>query len=114
MSRTAESKDNSKKRKGFKFSGAGTSDGKGGLILPDGAIEALKDENGTLDAIWVDGIPYPYIRYEGKKHPIVQTDQGWTIGGEVAVAQHKKNVMKEAATKEITIQILEPPTSMIQ
>jgi hypothetical protein len=43
------------------FSGIGTVDGKGGLILPDEAVEALKDADGTTPAI------YPFVTYEGKE-----------------------------------------------
>lgn len=96
------------------FSGTFTTDGKGGLILPNEAVESLRKADGAFDAVWVDGIPYPFVVYEGKKYPIVETEQVWTIGGAVAAAQHAKNVAKEAATKTIAIQVLEPQTDLIQ
>jgi hypothetical protein len=65
----------------------GTADGKGGLIIPNEAMERLR---GVV--IFVDKIPYPFVTYEGKDYPIVKTKQGWTIGGKVAEAQHAKNV----------------------
>jgi hypothetical protein len=65
----------------------GKADGKDGLIIPDAAMGRLK--NGK---VLVDGIPYPFVIYEGRKCPIVKTPQGWTIGGKVAEKQHAKNV----------------------
>jgi len=96
------------------FSGVSTADGVGGLILPDEAVKSLKGADGILPAIRVDGIPYPFVTYEDKKYPIVKTEQGWTIGGKVAEAQHAKNVAKEKATGEIAIQVLEPLTETVQ
>jgi hypothetical protein len=62
-------------------------DGKGGLILPAEAMERLK--NGKVT---VDGIAYPYVVYQSQKYAIVETSQGWTLGGKVAEKQHARNV----------------------
>lgn len=65
----------------------GRADGKGGLIIPEKAMSRLRNER-----VAVDGIQYPFVVYEGQKYPIIKTQQGWTIGGEAAQAQHNKNV----------------------
>jgi hypothetical protein len=65
----------------------GTADGKGGLIIPAEAVKYLKN------SFAIDGVNYPFIIYEGKKYPVIATPRGWTIGGEVANAQHAKNVI---------------------
>src|SRR5258708_207529 len=70
----------------------GKTDGKGGLIIPDEAVERLGKKDGAFAGILVDGIPYPFVIYEGQKYPVVKTSQGWTIGGKVAEKQHAKNV----------------------
>ena len=70
----------------------GTIDGVGGMIVPDEAMERLKDKDGVFNAVLFDGIPYPFVVYEGEHYPVVKTKQGWTIGGKNAEKQHAKNV----------------------
>jgi hypothetical protein len=68
------------------FKGKAVADGKGGYVFPDDLITVLKNK------LTIDGIEYPAINYEGKLYPLIKTAQGWTCGGEVANAQHAKNV----------------------
>ena len=62
-------------------------DGVGGLVIPDEAVTQLSGKT-----VHVDGIAYPFVVYKGRKYPVVQTSQGWTIGGKVAERQHAKNI----------------------
>jgi hypothetical protein len=70
----------------------GTADGVGGLIVPNEAMARIQDGS----VVFVDGVPYPFVIYEGKDYPIVKTPQGWTIGGKHAEEQHAKNVARAA------------------
>lgn len=64
----------------------GRVDGKGGFIIPEKAVRTLK--NTTT----IDGVQYPFVWYGGEKYVVIETPQGWTIGGEVANEQHARNV----------------------
>ncbi len=70
----------------------GKADGVGGLIIPAAAVRRVAGRR-----MRIDGIVYPFVTFEGKRYPIIKTAQGWTIGGDVAVKQHKKNVATKTA-----------------
>ena len=73
----------------------GKTDGKGGLIIPAKSVKYLSN------SMTVDGVTYPFVKYGRKQYPVIKTPQGWTIGGEVANAQHARNAIAAQQMAEL-------------
>lgn len=74
----------------------GKADGMGGLVIPAKAVKYLNN------SMTIDGVNYPFVKYGHQQYPVIKTPQGWTIGGEVANAQHARNVIAAQQMAELS------------